>query len=210
MAKIIQGNFPVKEKAKGGTAKSTDSAAMYQLKISLLYCDPPIWRRVQVPANMTLSKLHQVIQLSMGWADTHMHQFMIGNKFYSPADLEDNWQEIKALDESKFKLRDLEADLLQRFSYEYDFGDGWLHEIRLETIVTPDEKTAKHPVLLAGERACPPEDIGGPPGYEDFLAAMSDTKAEGYAEMLEWYGSGTFDPDFLVIDEINKHLKKIK
>ena len=98
----------------------------------------------------------------------------------------------------------------QRFMYEYDFGDGWQHELRIEEIVAPDEKPAEHPVLLAGERACPPEDIGGVPGYEGFLAAISDPENENYEEMRDWCGGVDFDPDFFEIDEINKILRKMK
>ena len=202
MAKVIKENFSTKQKKTPPTA--------YQLKVSLLYSEPLIWRRVQVPGTMTLSRLHNVIQLCMGWTDSHLHQFMIGNTLYGPADLNDDWREIKVLDEAGFKLHDLEADMRLRFIYEYDFGDGWQHEIKIDKVVAPEEKSPKHPVLLAGKRACPPEDIGGPPGYENFLAAISDPENEEHEEVRDWYGSDTFDPDFFEMDEINNILKKMK
>lgn len=209
MAKVIKGNFSATQKKKGKTAKKKIPVAVYQLKVSLLYSEPLIWRRIQVPGSMTLARLHEVIQLCMGWTDTHLHQFMIGNSFYAPPDDEDDWSEIKTLDEAGYMLRDLEVDMRQRCMYEYDFGDGWQHKIDIEKVIAPGEKPPKHPVLLAGERACPPEDVGGPPGYEDFLAAISDPENEDYERMRNWCGPD-FDPDFFEMDEINKILKKMK
>jgi hypothetical protein len=209
MAKIIKGNFSAKQQT-GNAGKMKTPIGAYQLKVSLLYSEPLIWRRVQVPGNLTLAKLHDVIQLCMGWTDTHLHQFMIGRNFYGPVDMDDEWSEIKALDETKFRLCDLEADMRKRCMYEYDSGDGWQHEIEIEKVVGPDEKPSNYPVLLGGARACPPEDIGGIPGYEDFLATMSDPESKEYEDMRDWYGSDTFDPDFFEMAEINKILKKIK
>lgn len=210
MAKIIKGNFSAKQKKKFKPARKKTPAATYQLEISLLYSDPHIWRRIQVPGSMTLDRLHDVIQFCMGWTDTHLHQFLIGNNLYGPSDLDDDWSEIKALDESNFSLCDLEVDMQKRCMYEYDFGDSWQHEITIEKVIAADEKPPKYPVLLAGERACPPEDVGGPPGYDHFLAAINDPKNEEFQEMLEWYGSNDFDPDFFEMDEINKILKKME
>ncbi len=202
MAKIIKGKFPAKQKK--------NPAATYQLKITLLYSEPLIWRCIEVPGSMTLDKLHDVIQLSMGWTDSHLHQFMIGNSLYALKDEEDDWGGPKSLDETKFKICDLEADMQQHFMYEYDFGDGWRHEIQIEKVISTDETPLKHPVLVAGERACPPEDIGGIPGYEDFLEAISNPENEEHQEMLDWYGSDDFDPDFFEKDGINKILKKME
>ena len=202
MAKVIKGNFSTKQKKTPPTA--------YQLKVSLLYSEPLIWRRVQVPGTMTLSRLHDVIQLCMGWTDSHLHQFMIGSNFYGPADLNDDWSEMKTHDETRFKLCDLEGDMRLRFIYEYDFGDGWQHEIEIEKVIAPDEKSPKHPVLLAGERACPPEDIGGVPGYENFLEIMNDPENEEHEELRDWYGSDDFDPEYFEMEKINEILIKIK
>jgi pRiA4b ORF-3-like protein len=209
MAKIIKGNFSAKQRT-GNAGKKKTPVGAYQLKVSLLYCEPLIWRRVQVPVDLTLAKLHDVIQLCMGWTDTHLHQFMIGRNLYGPVDLDDDWSEIKTLDETTFRLSDLEADIRKRCMYEYDFGDGWQHEIKIAKVTASVEKPSKYPVLLAGARSCPPEDIGGVPGYENFLEAMSDPQNEEHEQMREWYGSATFDQDFFEMAEINKILKKIK
>jgi hypothetical protein len=209
MAKVIKGNFPAMPKKMGKPATKKTPAAAYQLKISLLYCAPLIWRRIQVPGSMTLSRFHDVIQLCMGWTDSHLHRFMIGNNIYGPATVGDHWGAVKDLNESKYTLNELESDIRQRCLYIYDFGDSWEHEIRIESVAAPGEKLLKHPVLLAGEHACPPEDIGGPPGFETFLEAISAPGNENYDEMRDWYGSD-FDPDFFEIGQINKILKKIK
>jgi len=209
MAKIIQGKFPAPPKKKIVAIKEKAPAAAYQLKISLLYSKPSIWRRVLVPATMKLSRLHEVIQLSMGWTDTHLHQFLIGNNFYGPPDQDNDWGEEKTLNEKKFKLCDLEAAIGKRCMYDYDFGDNWQHKIKLEKVVPAEEKPPAHPVLLAGKRACPPEDIGGIPGYEDFLEAIGDPAHEAHEEMLEWYGGDDFDADFLDMKEINRLLNKV-
>lgn len=210
MAKVIQGNFTQKKKKTGESGGKAKTLPAYQLKISLLGSEPLIWRRILVPGSMTLARLHEVIQLCMGWTDTHLHQFMVGNAFYAPPEEEEDWEEIGAHDEAAFTLADLEADMRTHCMYDYDFGDNWQHEITLEKIIPPDEKPAGHAVLLAGERACPPEDIGGIPGYEDFLDAIQDPKSEEHKELLEWYGSDDFDPDFFETEKINRLLKKMK
>lgn len=210
MGKILKGNFLSKGKYGGSASTKQSSGVVYQLHVLLLYCEPLIWRRIQVPASMKLSGLHTVLQACMGWSDSHLHQFRVGNAFYEPADLNDDWDPVKSLDENSFALANLEDDMRYRFFYDYDFGDGWRHEIRLEKVVLPSEKPLTYPVLLAGERACPPEDVGGPPGYDNFLAAMRDTKSEDYEDMRKWYGSDSFDPDTFELAEINKILKKIK
>lgn len=209
MSKIIKGDFPKKTKATKSAAIRKVSGTVYQLKITLLHCRPPIWRRILVPDHLTLEQLHDVIQLCMGWTDTHLHQFIIGKQFYGPPEDDDGWGDSNTLDERRYKLCDLEREPLKGFKYEYDFGDGWLHEIKAEKVVPAEEKPLRHPVLLAGKRACPPEDVGGPYGYMDFLEVVKDPDHEDHEAMLEWCG-GDFDPEFFDPAEINTILKKIK
>jgi Plasmid pRiA4b ORF-3-like protein len=205
MGKVIKGNFSAVQKKKGSPASRKTMAAGYQIKISLLHSSPLIWRRIQVPGDLTLAELHEVIQLVMGWTDTHLHQFMMSGAFYGPAEEEDEWREERVLDEAGFTLSELEADMRRHCLYEYDFGDAWLHEIKVEEILPAEEKRSQ-PVLLAGERACPPENIGGVPGYEDFLSALANLEDGKHQEMLDWCG-GDFDPDYFEPEEINKILK---
>ena len=114
MAKVIKGNFSAKKRKTEKADQKKTPAATYELKVSLLYCAPLIWRRIQVPGSMTLSRFHDVIQLCMGWTDSHLHQFMIGGRSYGPANVGDHWGAVKDLDESKFTLNELESDIRQR------------------------------------------------------------------------------------------------
>ena len=209
MAEIIKGSFPKPRKPRVTACKPATPVAAYQLKVTLSHCKPPIWRRVLVPAHFSLAKLHDVLQVCMGWTDTHLHQFVIGKAYYGRPDFDDGWGDTKTLDERRHKLGDLGLAVGSNFSYEYDFGDGWEHKIKVEKIVAPIENPPKHPVLLAGKGACPPEDVGGPYGYMDFLEAIGDPEHEEHESMLEWLG-GEFDPEFFDLDEINGILKKMK
>lgn len=204
MGKIIKVDFPQKNKKTKKTLPD-----VYQLKIVLLGTDPVVWRRVQVPGTFSLAKLHDVLQLSMGWTDSHMHQFIIGKDFYGHPAEEDDWGDRKVFDERKTKLSDLKTKIKKNFIYEYDFGDSWQHEIKVEKVIAATETILKHPILLAGERACPPEDVGGIPGYEEFLAALKNPEDEANAELIEWYGE-KYDPDHIAMEAINKLLKKLR
>ncbi|MBU0968977.1 MAG: plasmid pRiA4b ORF-3 family protein [Proteobacteria bacterium] len=204
MGKIIKVDFPQKNKK---TKKILPD--VYQLKISLLGTDPVVWRRLQVPGSFSLAKLHTVIQLSMGWDDCHMHQFIIGKELYGQPSAEEDWEGIKVFDERKTKLGDLKTKIKKKFIYEYDFGDSWQHEIKVEKVIAAKETILKHPILLAGERACPPEDVGGIPGYEEFLAALKNPEDAENAEILEWYGE-EYNPDHVGLEEINILLKKLR
>ena len=204
MGKIIKVDFS----RKGAKTKKA-SAEVYQLKIVLAGTQPPVWRRVQVPGNVSLARLHKVIQLCMGWSGTHMHHFVVGRECYAPPAKGDDRGAAQVIDEARVKLGDLKVKIKKSFLYEYDFGDSWQHVIHVEKVIAAKETILKYPVLLDGGRACPPEDIGGIPGYEDFLAALQDPADEENAELIEWYGND-YDPDRLDIAAINKLLKKLR
>ena len=179
---------------------------IYQLKITLLDAKPPIWRRVLVPGSFNLYKLNQVIQLAMGWTDSHLHQFYIDGEFYGLPDeeLDDGeWE-----DERKFKLEQIAPEVKSKFVYEYDFGDSWRHEILVEKIISP-VPGEKYPQCIKGKRACPPEDVGGVWGYADFLAALQDEEHEEHDSYLEWVGD-EFDPEAMDLGEINQALEHVK
>jgi hypothetical protein len=183
--------------------QSTD--LVYQLKITLRNFRPPIWRRVLVPASITLYKLHQIIQVAMGWTDSHLHQFIIGREYYSiPSP--DDWEPVK--DERRYRLYQIAPAEKSKFVYEYDFGDSWEHEILVEKIV-PAEPGKKYPVCVAGKRACPPEDVGGVWGYAEFLEAISNPDHEEHESYLEWAG-GEFDPEAFDIEVVNELLARIR
>ena len=145
---------------------------IYQIKVTLNDTHPPIWRRIQVPGNTTLLKLHDILQIVMGWEDYHLHMFTIEGSIYGdPAD--DEYGDLGTIDEANYKLNQVIDREGQRFTYEYDFGDSWDHTLLVEKILPPQEGV-RYPICLKGKRACPPEDVGGVWGYENFLEAIRD------------------------------------
>jgi hypothetical protein len=181
---------------------------LYQLKITLRYSKPPVWRRVVVQADMPLDRLHDVIQIAMGWTNSHLHQYVLGRAFYGVPDRESDSFGPETLNEKGYTVADLAPVPKKKFMYEYDFGDSWEHEILVEKALPPDA-AFKHPVCLAGANACPPEDCGGIPGYYEFLAAMADPQHEHHEEMQEWIGSD-WDANRFDLEETNARLKRLK
>jgi len=138
----------------------------YQLKIELKNSKPKIWRRVIVPASLLLSDLHKVLQTTMGWDNAHLHQFIKGGKYYSLRHADDDfWDDHLNVDYTGQTVSDLLVKERDRIVYEYDFGDGWEHDVLLEKVLDED-KGLVLPVCLGGKMSCPPEDIGGVWGYE--------------------------------------------
>lgn len=164
------------------------STPIYRLKVALRGIRPSIWRRLEVPADLTLFELHRVIQGAMGWTDSHLHQFLHRGTYYGAPDYEFG---MPTVSERRTKLLDLLGQPRDRLNYEYDFGDSWEHDVVLEAIIEP-EPGARYPRVVAGKRACPPEDVGGYRGYAEFVAAVSDPNHEEHASMLDWVG-GRFD-----------------
>ena len=189
-----------------GKSKATD--ALYQFKITLLGVTPAIWRRIQVK-DCPLDKLHEHIQTAMGWTNSHLHQFDInGERYGDPELLDDGFEDIACSDSTKTNLSEILPKTKKRFvlKYEYDFGDGWKHEVLFEGGPTVDPK-AKYPLCLEGERACPPEDCGGVWGYCDFLEAIGDKKHEQHHAMLEWVG-GRYASEAFNAKQVTKEMKK--
>src|SRR5262245_36055757 len=174
-------------------ARAKTAGVIYQLKISLQHIKPPIWRRVQVK-DCTLARLHVLIQSCMGWDDYHLHEFEIGGERYgNPAQWRDGFGgELEVINEARVKLSQLVAQGVKQFGYVYDMGDNWDHIIQIEKVLDA-EAGARYPRCIAGKRACPPEDCGGPWGYGDFLEAIQNPDHEQHKELLEWVG-GEFDP----------------
>jgi len=192
-----------KEKSSGGKRKSAAPAAVYQLKITLEGVDPPVWRRVEV-RDCTLAELHDVIQNAMGWDFSHLYSFQVGKREYGDPSMLDGAEG----DDGDICLSDLVESKNKKFSYTYDFGDDWKHEIKIEKTL-PVESKAKYPRCTDGARACPPEDCGGAYGYGNFLEAVRDPKHEEHGEMLEWCG-GKFDPEAFDVKRVNKALRPRK
>ncbi|MBA2373032.1 MAG: plasmid pRiA4b ORF-3 family protein [Chloroflexi bacterium] len=174
---------------------------VYQLKVTLEEIEPPVWRQLEVSGDITLSKLHSVIQLAMGWLDYHLHEFRMGDVTYGEPDPEfDDDREVK--DDRRARLSRSVSGVGEEFIYLYDFGDGWTHRVVVEDI-RPREPRIRYPRVLAGARACSPEDVGGPDGYVDFLEAIVDPKHPEHDAMLEWVG-GEFDPEAFDVDAKNR------
>lgn len=178
---------------------------LYQLKVTLIDTKPAIWRRFQVKKETTMRKLHQVLQIVMGWDDAHLHEFSIaGLRFGDPVPEED----YEVIDERNARLGQIAPSDPITFECLYDFGDGWGHEVIIECGV--DKKPGvRYPVCIEGARACPPEDVGAIPGYEEFLKAIRNRRHPEHKQMLEWIG-GPFDPDAFDLDAVNRELSKLR
>jgi hypothetical protein len=182
---------------------------IYQIKVTLLGTDPPIWRRLLVPADLTLERLHDVLQLAVGWEDCHMHEFRIGKqRFGKPDPLERAFGRPRTASERTARLFTVLDKARAKAVYTYDFGDGCDHEIVVEKCLTPEPGRA-YPACLAGERHGPPEDCGGLPGFHDMLEAISDPRHEQHDEILEWLG-GDFDPEAFSVDDVNQRLAPLQ
>ncbi len=181
----------------------------YQIKISLKGSKPKIWRRIILSADTLLEDFHKIIQTTMGWTNSHLHQF-IKNKTYYTYPLEDD--DLNSYDNSvdyikkKIRVEDLLVIEKDKIIYEYDFGDGWEHEILLEKINLVDLKM-KIPVCVAGKMECPPEDCGGIWGYYNLLEVMQNPKHPDYKDTREWF-EGDLDSEYFDKDEINELLKE--
>jgi hypothetical protein len=184
-------------------ARKNTAPKVYELNVELEDIEPLIWRRILVPAKITLPKLHDVLQLVMGWTDSHLHSFQIGDRAFSMegADLE----ELQMLNEKKYTLDAVLGDSIREFVYEYDFGDSWRHRIKVTPVAKPHTDWF-YPLCVAGARAAPPEDVGGVTGYEEFLSAIRNPKHKEHHSMLVWIG-GAFDPDGFDLNEINRTLR---
>jgi len=190
---------------KRKTSKGKETT-LFQLKVTLKNIKPPIWRRFLVGEDITLYRLYIILIEIMGWGGGHLHSFTINGKYYGTPDPEyDSFHET--INEKRVKLKDVIDRERQKFSFEYDFGDGWQHEILVGKIL-PYEKHINDPICVKGARACPPDDCGGPNGYMDFLEAIQNPKHREHKTLLEWAG-GSFNPEEFDVKEVSEALKGI-
>jgi hypothetical protein len=188
-------------------AKTSTPAKVFQMKVTLVDSKPPIWRRILVGDTLSLGKFHELLQIVMGWSDSHLHMFRLNEQIFgAPEDDETGLMETK--DERKYKLSQFPFEVGSHFVYEYDFGDGWEHKIVIEKIL-PFSPDLQIPVCLKGKRACPPEDIGGVWGYIDFLEELADPDNPEREDLLEWIGED-FDPEAFDLDGTNAVLKSFR
>jgi Plasmid pRiA4b ORF-3-like protein len=171
-----------------------------QFRISLLGTTPEIWRRIQVPRKYSFWDLHVAIQDAMGWLDYHLHMFRLSRPYGKKTDLigvpvdDEFLNDQNILPGWEVPISNYLTEPGMTIQYEYDFGDSWIHEILLESIQIK-EKRVKYPKCIAGERACPPEDCGGIPGFEDLLEILKDSKNEEYKDTMEWL-VGSYIPEY--------------
>ncbi len=180
-------------------------ATVYQIKVTLKDTRPPIWRRFQVTGETRLSKLHDTVQVVMGWTNSHLHEFVIGDRHYGEPD-EDSPDEL--IDERNVLVSQVVDQEGQTFGYDYDFGDDWNHELLVEKIL-PNEAGVRYPRCLEGARACPPEDSGGPWGYEEKLQILKNPAHPNHREIATWMRK-KFDAEAFDLSATNKALKSIR
>jgi len=178
-----------------------------QMRISLDYIQPEIWRRFVVNSSISLHRLHDVIQIVMGWTNSHLYSFTIQKAEYQLPDPngEDLFNSMgfgpKPKNTKKIKLHDLKLEPRQKFRYTYDFGDNWNHTILVEKIYTATDDIIL-PFCIDGKRNCPPEDCGSIPGYDRILQVLKKTKTEEDKELLEWVGED-YNPELFDIEDTN-------
>jgi hypothetical protein len=174
---------------------------MYDLKVTLREVDPPVWRRFRVGGATSLAGLHEILQIVLGWLNYHLYEFAVGDQRYEAPEEAPEGEDPT----SSTTIDQLRLEVGSRFTYLYDWGDEWWHDIEVEAI-SPAPDIPQLPVCIAGERACPPEDCGGPPGYADLLRYLADPTDREVADFADW-----LDPDWLPeqfdVSEVNETLR---
>ena len=181
------------------------SQNLLELRLTLVDIKPPIWRRVRVSSQISLRRLHEIIQVVAGWEDCHQHEFVIAERRYGESD---PTAVIPVHNEALVRLHALPMAVGNAFRYVYDFGDRWDIEVKVERVRPPDPRSPS-PFVLDGARAFPPEDSGGVSGYEALLEALADPGHPEHEESLEWVGEG-FDPARFDPDETNRRLAPLQ
>ncbi|HEV8201820.1 MAG TPA: plasmid pRiA4b ORF-3 family protein [Candidatus Polarisedimenticolia bacterium] len=176
---------------------------VYQIKVTLRDSRPAIWRRFEILSSATLDEVHRTLQIVMGWTDSHLHHFVVGEHCYGGPDPEESHGEK---DERRMRLDKALRKPKDKIRYEYDFGDSWLHHLVLERIRERDPRE-RYPVILDAQGACPPENVGGISGYYEFLQAISNPRHREHKSMREWWG-GSFDPCQFDIEDRNRALHR--
>ena len=180
-----------------------------RLKIELCDLDPPVWRRVAVPADFPLRRLHDVIQAVFCWLGGHLHQFEVDDRIYCRSEFPGaGFGLARRYSDRNTTLGALVERGSERFVYRYDFGDDWEHVVTVERVEAP-QAGVEYPVLLDGAWRAPPEDCGGPPGFEAFLEVLADEAHDEHEDLMDWYG-GPFDPDDMELEVVEAMLGRIR
>jgi hypothetical protein len=182
---------------------TSPTESIVTLRVEIKHIEPLIWRRVAVRPSMNLMTLHKVIQAVMGWLDYHLWEFVVDDRKYGMPDPDRPHVKNGATTQLAAILNLGMTEL----DYVYDFGDNWEHRIVVEQTAEV-ETGAKYPRFLGGERRCPPEDCGGPPGYFDFIDNIARKNSKKAKQALDWYG-GPYDPNDIDEEQINITLRRI-
>ena len=174
------------------------------LRVELLNIEPLIWRRVRVPRSVTFKQLHEILQIVLGWKDSHLHEFRAGDLLLGMKGVDEPGERDNVQDEDDWSLKELLDTGVTEFEYVYDFGDDWVHRVVSEP-ATRSGAPGPAPLSLAGENACPPEDVGGPHGYREFLEAIADPRHKEHERYLRWIG-GVWDPKGFDLNRVNREL----
>jgi hypothetical protein len=186
---------------------ATQVTTVHRLKVTLRQVKPPVWRRIEVDSNIKLSELSGVLEASMGWLGGHLHAFEADGVRYEIPD-GDSFGVRRPRDERTARLGEVLPAVTSKMRWDYDFGDGWKHDVVVESI-EPTKRDATYPTCLAGRCACPPDDCGGPGGYSDLLAAIGDPTHEEHAELTDWLPPG-FDADEFDIAEATEMMRSTR
>ena len=186
---------------------ATKKSPVYLLKVTLLETKPPIWRRLLVEGNVTLARLATIVNSAMGWQGYHLHEFRVGKEVWGPPMPVDDRFGYQPRDDGATTLEAVAPRKPSAIKYQYDAGDCWMHRIVVEEILDPDPKQ-KHPACTGGQRACPPEDCGGTPGFYNLLDALADPQHPDHAQLSEWLGRG-FDPEAFDLERVNESLRRL-
>lgn len=176
---------------------------VHRLRVTLMDVEPSVWRVVRVPSAVTLSVLHAVVQIAMGWEDRHLHEWQVGDAAYGPLDA---GADIDLVDETTVTLEAV-AGPDASLRYVYDMGDWWEHMVEVVG-VDPYDGTVVPLAVLDGARACPPEDCGGPAGYADLLAALDNPDDLDHDDVVTAYGD-TIDPSVFDRETANRRLERL-
>ena len=179
-----------------------------RLKITLRDIEPAIWRRVEVASVITLKDLHAVVQAAMGWQNYHLYQFHAGRQTINGPGFDDfAFSGQRNASAERVQLDELINNRVKRFGYLYDMGDSWEHDLRIEKVL-PTDPTASYPRFIEGAGRCPPEDVGGLPGFYNFIEALEDPSHPDPQELTDWYG-GPFDPAAMDEAKIKKRFARL-
>jgi len=197
--------------ARINPANRKRAVVRYRLRVILTGTEPPVWRLLEVPGTAKLDWLHAVLQVAIGWTNSHVHRFEVNGVPYSDtryhyAEFED---EPEILEESKASLAKVAPEQGGAFNYDYDFGDSWRHRIVVAAVLPPSTDGAAQAICLDGARACPPEDCGGIWGYANLLEVLKDPKHPEHRTLKRWVGR-SFNPDAFNVGKANTWLGGLK